>query len=78
MGSSYLHAQNKLTGKIIDSSFAPVSYANVALLKSDSSFVKGGVSDDNGDISILVPEGIILIQSGRFFEKSFKVLILKR
>ncbi len=59
MDSSYLHAQNKLTGKIIDTSYAPVSYANVALLKSDSSFVKGGVSDDNGNISILVPEDIM-------------------
>jgi len=28
--------------------------------------------------SILVPEGIMLIQSGRFSEKSFKELILKR
>ena len=54
-----MHAQNKLTGKIIDTSYAPVSYANVALLKSDSSFVKGGVSDDNGNISILVPEDIM-------------------
>ncbi|MDR3219047.1 MAG: carboxypeptidase-like regulatory domain-containing protein [Dysgonamonadaceae bacterium] len=42
-----------LKGKIVDAKTGELlSYATLALLKQDSTFVKGGTSDDKGDFSI--------------------------
>ncbi len=41
-----------ITGKLIDASSNPVSYATITLLKTDSSVVNGALSDDGGSFSI--------------------------
>lgn len=47
-----------MSGKILDaSSNAPVAYATVALMKSDSTFVAGGSSNDKGDYELKAQEG---------------------
>jgi hypothetical protein len=46
---SGLQAQSQISGAVLDSKSAPVSYANVLLLRSaDTSLVKGAVTDDAG------------------------------
>ena len=42
-------ASNKMTGRILDSQHRPIDFANVALLNlSDSTFITGGVTNENG------------------------------
>jgi len=42
-------AQSQINGKILDTSGKPVAYANVLLMSaSDSSVIKGSVSQENG------------------------------
>lgn len=49
------HAQNKVTGKVIDADNVPIAFANiVAKLKVDSTLVKGAISNDRGLFEIEV------------------------
>jgi len=46
------YSQNSIEGLIQDEMGAPLSFANVLLLKAnDSTFVKGTVTEDNGQFS---------------------------
>jgi outer membrane receptor protein involved in Fe transport len=48
----------KLRGRLVDAQNKPVSYATVVLMRSDSSIVNGGLTDDNGAFTIEgVPSG---------------------
>ncbi|MBS9525117.1 TonB-dependent receptor [Litoribacter alkaliphilus] len=45
-----LFAQSQVSGKILNASGEPISFANILLLSAqDSSLVRGGVSEENGD-----------------------------
>ena len=46
-------ASTKLTGRIVDEKGLPLSFATISLLSvADSSFITGGVSNENGDFVI--------------------------
>ncbi len=54
--------QIKISGKVVDKTNAsPIEYANVTLLQSDSTFVKGVNSDSNGLFDIINPTGDYLV-----------------
>lgn len=57
-------AQSQLTGKIIDSSSAPIAFANVVVLQSaDSSIQKVAVTDENGQFDLeFSKEGTFFLQ----------------
>ncbi|MCR5159129.1 MAG: outer membrane beta-barrel protein [Prevotella sp.] len=42
----------KVIGRVVDNSGSPVEFANIALLRADSTFINGGVSNENGDFVI--------------------------
>ena len=42
-------SQIKITGKVVDNKQAPLEFANVSLMKPDSSFVRGTQSDTKGE-----------------------------
>ena len=42
----------KVIGRVVDTSGSPVEFANIALLRADSTFINGGVSNENGDFVI--------------------------
>lgn len=48
---SNLHAQN-LTGKVVDEYDAPLAYANIILLMSDSTYLAGTMTDTTGRFAI--------------------------
>lgn len=55
-----------VTGTIVDNNGEPMSFVNVVLLsKTDSAFVQGATSDENGKFNIVTPEtgGILKISS---------------
>ena len=56
--ATMLHAQDrKITGKIIDNdSKEAVMQSTVQLLRSDSTFISGALTDENGDFTIEAPE----------------------
>ena len=46
-------ASGKMTGRVVDTHYHPVDFANVALLDvADSSFIMGGVTNENGQFVI--------------------------
>ena len=45
-------AQLRLSGKVVDESGSPVAFANVLAISSDSSFVAGDVTGEDGRYSI--------------------------
>lgn len=46
-------ASGKMTGRVVDTHYHPVDFANVALLNvADSSFIVGGVTNENGQFVI--------------------------
>jgi len=46
-------AQNILTGRVVDSDELPIPFANVIIMsQSDSTLIKGGISDDEGVFNI--------------------------
>lgn len=42
----------QLKGRVADAQGQPVAFANVVLLRADSSFVSGNVSDETGNFSL--------------------------
>jgi hypothetical protein len=42
----------KVIGRVVDTNGSPVEFANIALLRADSTFINGGVSNENGDFVI--------------------------
>ena len=44
-----------LTGRIVNEKLQPMSFANIVLLKADSTYVKATVTDDTGTFSISRP-----------------------
>ena len=51
--ASQLMAQNNIAGKVVDDKGEPLAYANVVLLnRQDSAFVKGTVSNEDGNFVI--------------------------
>ncbi|CAM4093149.1 outer membrane beta-barrel family protein [Zobellia roscoffensis] len=52
-GVLFSYSQETISGKVQTETSQPISYANILLLKaSDSSFVKGAISNENGSFSI--------------------------
>ncbi|MDR0995207.1 MAG: carboxypeptidase-like regulatory domain-containing protein, partial [Tannerella sp.] len=47
-----LQAQTNLSGRIVDSRNRPVPFANVILLKADSTFISGTISGDSGQFRL--------------------------
>ena len=65
--SSYLYSQSNVTGKIIDTNGEPISFANILLLNpSDSSLVKGDLTDLDGQYMFECNPGDELIFSGSY------------
>jgi hypothetical protein len=58
---SNLHAQ-QLSGRVIDTQNEPVGFANVVLLQSDSTFVGGTVSADDGTFRIALTAEAALVR----------------
>lgn len=56
-----LPAQN-LTGRIINKEQQPVMFANVILLNTDSAFVSGGISDEEGRFDIPFSEKVVWVK----------------
>ncbi|WP_276165373.1 TonB-dependent receptor domain-containing protein [Zobellia alginiliquefaciens] len=53
LGVLFSYSQETISGKVQTETGQPISYANILLLKaSDSSFVKGAISNENGSFSI--------------------------
>ncbi|UII81130.1 outer membrane beta-barrel family protein [Flagellimonas sp. CMM7] len=51
------NAQENITGKVVDIDNNAIAFANVvAKLKTDSTLVKGAISDDNGNFNLLIKE----------------------
>lgn len=65
--SAFGAAQNQITGKLLDATEQPISYANVLLLNAeDSNLVTGTMSDENGFFAIetsFVGEVLVKISS---------------
>ena len=60
--SQVLTAQNQVSGKVLDVSGAPLSYANVLLLNPvDSSLILGNLTDENGIYTLDVKTGSYLV-----------------
>lgn len=58
-----LFSQNEISGKIIDSSYNELPYANVILYESNEKFLKGTVSNDSGFYLLDgIPNGIYYIE----------------
>ena len=51
-----------LTGRIIDQQNQPVSFANVIVLDSDSTFINGNVSGEDGKFQIEVAKQAALLK----------------
>lgn len=55
---------NKIKGRLIDENMRPVEYANVSLFNpADSTFITGGVSNQNGDFVIPVNQSSVLLKT---------------
>jgi len=54
-------AQN-LTGKITDVYEQPVAFANIILMETDSTFITGTISDENGIFELISPEKNALLK----------------
>lgn len=65
-----LAQQTKITCKVLNQKNEPIEYANVQLLNKDSAFIKGTVSDKNGDIilSAYFPDKFWLVISAVGYE----------
>ena len=59
--SSALQAQS-ITGKVVDEENQPIEYANVALLRTDSSFVEGTVTATDGTFRLKERTGSYLLK----------------
>ena len=56
---SGIYAQNvSISGRVTDGKGGPVAFANIALQRTDSSFVTGCTSDDKGSFKILKAEEV--------------------
>ncbi len=51
LGALKIHAQN-ITGNVVDEKQQTVSFANIVLLKADSTYIAGTITDDTGAFSI--------------------------
>lgn len=47
-----VHAQYQITGCVKDERNIPVAYANIALLRPDSAFVCGSISNEKGEFTL--------------------------
>lgn len=52
----------KVIGRVVDGSGSPVEYANVSLFSTDSVFINGGVSNENGDFVIPSKERRVVVK----------------
>ena len=55
-------AQSNLAGKVQDTQSAPIAYATVSLLRTDSTLVTGTITDDAGAFALSAPSGKYLLQ----------------
>ena len=55
-------AQSNLAGKVQDTQSAPIAYATVSLLRTDSTLVTGTITDDAGVFALSAPSGKYLLQ----------------
>lgn len=68
---SVVYAQN-IVGRIIDEEHRGIGYANVILLREDSTIVSGGITDDNGCFNIDKSNGAVMMSiSFVGYEKKF-------
>lgn len=56
-----IRAQN-ITGKVVDEQQSPVAFANVVLLKTDSTFVEGTLSREDGTFQLKERKGDCLLK----------------
>jgi hypothetical protein len=57
-----LQAQQTITGKIVSKENQPLAFVNIILMNADSTFITGGVSDDNGAFRIPLQESTALLK----------------
>lgn len=50
-------AQSNLAGKVQDTQSAPIAYATVSLLQTDSTLITGAITDEQGDFMLSAPAG---------------------
>lgn len=55
-------AQKTISGKVQDTQSAPIAYATVSLMQSDSSLVTGAITDDAGAFTLSAPSDKYLLQ----------------
>ena len=55
-------AQSNLAGKVQDTQSAPIAYATVSLLRTDSTLVTGTITDDAGAFALSAPSGKYLLK----------------
>lgn len=55
-------AQKTISGKVQDTRSAPIAYATVSLMQSDSSLVTGAITDDAGAFTLSAPSDKYLLQ----------------
>ena len=60
--SNTAFAQTAISGRVQDEQFAPIAYATVSLLRSDSTLVTGAITDDNGAFVLSTSTGNYILQ----------------
>lgn len=55
-------AQSNLAGKVQDTQSAPIAYATVSLLQTDSTLITGAITDEQGDFMLSAPAGKYLLK----------------
>lgn len=55
-------AQKTISGKVQDTRSAPIAYATISLMQSDSSLVTGAITDDAGAFTLSAPSDKYLLQ----------------
>ena len=55
-------AQTTISGKVQDEQSAPIAYATVSVLRSDSSLVTGAITDDDGAFALSTSTGNYILQ----------------
>lgn len=55
-------AQKFVSGKVQDTQSAPIAYATVSLLQTDSTLITGAITDEQGDFMLSAPAGKYLLK----------------
>lgn len=55
MAVSFTAIAQNITGRVVDENNNSLDYVNVVLMKADSTFVTGTITDENGEFQFHVP-----------------------